>query len=376
MPLRLCNEIYYARKGAKLAKNCKYSPLRAWRLCVKPFMNGTMLNKFLKSALVTTLLLAGYPLHAQETILRQPAQVEPYEQASIVAKASGFVSKVNVDLGDSVKRGDVLIELSIPEMEQERLRMVALVEQADAAIRQSEARVAASQAKIAAAQSQVVATKAELVRHQAEIQFARSELSRISTLVSSRSINASMQDEKQRQLDAAQAALASDEAKVKASESNVLVARADEQQSQADLSYAKSQLKVAQASLAYTEAVMQYATIRAPFDGLISHRKIDTGDFVMSAASAAGEPLLTLNRIGRFRIVFDVPESSATMVKIGQKVELRLDSLKEQVFTGELKRTSGQLDKRTRTLRVEAEVEDLESKLKPGMYGIITTQIN
>ncbi len=334
-----------------------------------------MLIRLLFASLTLTIALS-HALFAQEIALRQPAQVEPYEQASIVAKASGFVSKVNVDIGDSVKKGDVLIELSIPEMEQERLRMVALVEQADAAISQSEARVASSQAKIAAAQSQVVATKAELARHQAEIQFARSELLRISTLVSSRSINASMQDEKQRQLDGAQAALASNEAKVKASESNVLVARADEQQSQADLRYAKSQLKVAQASLAYTEAVMQYATIRAPFDGMISHRNIDTGDFVMSAASAAGDPLLVLNRISRFRIVFDVPESSASLVKIGQRVELRLDSLKEQVFIGELKRTSGQLDKRTRTLRVEAEVEDRDGKLKPGMYGMITTQVD
>lgn len=117
------------------------------------------------------------------------------------------------------------------------------------------------------------------------------------------------------------------------------------------------------------------STIRAPFEGMISHRSIDTGDFVMSAASAAGEPLFTLNRLDRFRIVFDVPESNAASVKIEQKVELRLDSLKEHVFTGKIKRTSGQLDKRTRTLRVEAEVDDRDGRLKVGMYGMILTTI-
>lgn len=334
-----------------------------------------MINRISLPILLVAATFTAAPLLAQERTLRQPAQVEPYERADIVAKASGFVSEVNVDIGDNVKKGDVLAELSIPEMKQDRLRKAALTDQAEAAIRQAEARVASAKAKVTAARAQFAAARAKLSSHQAEIAFADSELARITSLVSSRALNPAMQDEKQRQLDVAEASLLSAEAEVKASEAQILVAQADKQQAEADLSFAKSQLKVAQAALAHTEILMSYATIRAPFDGKIAHRGIDTGEFVMSAAEAKGEPLFTLNRLDKFRIVFDIPESTANLIRVGQKVELRLDSIKDQVFVGELKRTTGQLDSRTRTLRVEAEVDAQDGKLKPGMFGMVTTTV-
>ncbi|MDA0659304.1 MAG: efflux RND transporter periplasmic adaptor subunit [Planctomycetota bacterium] len=336
-------------------------------------------------------VISGTLANAQTTTISAPAQVEPYERAELFAKASGFVSTVKVDIGDVVKQGQLLAELSIPEMQRELLQKQALLDQSRAAISQSEAGVASARAKIVAAkarvtaaESQVAAANAQLEKHKADIAFAQSELSRITTLVSSRAVNASMQDEKQQQLRAAKAALASAEADIQSAQSQSLavksgvqVAEADLKQAEADLIYAQSQSKVAEAVLAHTQALMEYAKIKAPFDGRISQRGVDTGDFVISAASAKtmGASLFTLNRIGRFRIVFNVPESSATHVQIGQKVELKVDSVKEGSFTGEIKRTAGELDKRTRTLRVEAEVTDDKSQLRPGMYGTISVTV-
>jgi hypothetical protein len=68
----------------------------------------------------------------------------------------------------------------------------------------------------------------------------------------------------------------------------------------------------------------------------------------MSAACTNGESLFTLNRVDRLRIVFDLPESAAALIELGQSVELTLDSLKDQMFHAEVKRTAGQLDKRAR----------------------------
>lgn len=307
-----------------------------------------------------------------------PAQVEPYERADIFAKASGFVSAVYVDIGDTVKKGQLLAELSIPEMEQEHLQQKALVEQADATINQAEARVASAKAKVAASESQANAAKSQLEKHKADIAFAQSELSRITTLVDSRAVNASMKDEKQLQLRSAEASRASAQAVVQSAEAHIQVAQADQKQADADLVYAHSQRKVADASLAHTVALMQYAKIYAPFAGRISHRGIDTADFVISAASsrAKGDSLITLNRVGRFRIVFHIPESTATQIQIGQSVELKVDSIKAQKFTGEIKRTTGELDKQTRTLRVEAEVKDDKYRLLSGMFGTITLKSN
>jgi len=303
--------------------------------------------------------------------ITQPAQVEPYERASIFAKASGYVAAVNVDIGDIVEKGALLAELSIPEMDQEHVRQLALVEQSEAAIRQAESKVKSFQAKIVAAKSQLAAMKAQYAKHTADIQFARSELSRITSLVSSRAINASMQDEKAQQLRSAEAAMKSAEADVGSAEANILVADANAKEAEADLAYATAQRNVSKASLAQTEALMQYAKIRAPFAGQITQRGVDPGDFVVSAVSAKADPLFRLNRIDRLRIVFSVPEASATQIHVGQQVELKVDSVKEQSFVGEVKRTAGELDSRTRTLRVEAEVKDDDQRLRSGMYGMI-----
>lgn len=347
-------------------------------------------------ALNILIATCGSAAIAQSSAISAPAQVEPYERAELFAKASGFVGAVHVDIGDVVEKGQLLAELSIPEMKQELLQRRALLEQADAAIQQAEARIKSASAKVlaakanvAASQSQVAAVQALLEKHKADIAFAQSQLSRISALVSSRTVNASIEDEKRQQLASAKAALSGAEADVQlarsralAVESSVQVAEADRQQAEADLVYARSQRKVSEASLAHTVALMDYARISAPFDGRISHRGIDTGDFVISAASSRtiGESLFTLNRIGRFRIVFHVPESTATQIRIGQTVELKVDSVKDHKFTGVVKRTSGELDKRTRTLRVEAEVKDENkekgSQLRPGMYGTITVVLS
>lgn len=325
--------------------------------------------------------------NGQSRTISAPAHVAPYERADIFAKASGFVAAVHVDIGDMVKKGQLLAELSIPEMEHEHLKKQALLEQSAAAILQAEARVTTAKSKIlaatasvAASQSEVAAAKAQLEKYNANIAFAQSELSRVTMLVSSRSVNAAMKDEKEQQLRAAKAALSGAEAevqtaqsRVEAVEASIQVAKADLNQAEADLYFARSQRKVAEASLAHTVALMEYARITAPFDGSISHRGIDTGDFVISAASSRtmGASLFTLNRVDRYRIVFDVPEASASRTLIGQSVELTVDSCKDQTFTGQIKRTSGVLDQRTRTLRVEAEVTDDDSQLRSGMYGTI-----
>ena len=342
---------------------------------------------------ILTLLIVNYGsiASAQSTTISAPAQVEPYERADIFAKASGFVAEVHVDIGDEVTKGQLLAELSIPEMKQEHLQKQALLEQAQAAIRQTEAGVTSAKAKIvasranaAAAESLVTAASAQLEKHQADIAFAQSELSRITSLVNSRAVNAAMQDEKEQQFRAAKAALRGAEADVQSTQSHALavsssiqVAEADLKQAEADLAYAQSRVKVAEAALAHTVALMEYAKIKAPFDGRISHRGIDTGDFVISAASSRtiDESLFTLNRIDHFRIVFYVPESTATQIQIGQTVELKVDSVKDHKFTGVVKRTTGVLDQRTRTMRVEAEVKDKDSQLRPGMYGTLVVTV-
>jgi multidrug efflux pump subunit AcrA (membrane-fusion protein) len=121
-----------------------------------------------------------------------------------------------------------------------------------------------------------------------------------------------------------------------------------------------------------TEVLAEYSQVKAPFGGTITDRRVDTGAFVASAASNKPEPLFTLCRVDRLRIVVDIPESEAPFIRVGQTVELKVDAIKDQLFIGSVKRTAGVLDTRTRTLRVEAELDSQPLELRPGMFGLMT----
>ncbi|MEX0701782.1 MAG: efflux RND transporter periplasmic adaptor subunit [Planctomycetales bacterium] len=309
-------------------------------------------------------------------VTTQPAHVESYERTNVYAKASGFVSKVHVDIGDVVREKQVLAELWIPEMEQEQLQKSAQVEQARAAVEQAQARLGSAEALVTAAEARLAEAHASIAQHEAEIAFRKSEHARIAELVQSRSVNAAMQDEKLNQLRAAEAALVAARAQIQSAEANVDVERARKLQAEADVDYAKSQLKVADADLLRTEILIQYAQVRAPYAGLVTRRAVDTGDFVASAANGGQpEPLFTVDRVDKLRIVFDVPENESAQVHIDQPASLVVDALKGRSFAGRIARTAGVLDPRTRTLRVEAELDEPEPVLRAGMFGMVSVTL-
>ena len=257
---------------------------------------------------------------SREDLLRvttQPVQLEAYERTNVYAKASGFLSKVLVDIGDRVEKDQVLAELWIPQMDQEQLQKTALIEQARAAVEQAQARLGTADALVAAAEAKLAVTKASIDQHEAEVAYRRSEHRRITQLVTSRSVSESLQDEKLNQLQSAEAALATAHAEVESAAADVEVERAQKLQAQAAVSHAQSQLKVAEADLRQTQILMHYAQIRAPYGGLITRRWVDSGDFVASAAHGKSEPLFTMDRVDRLRLVFDVPEAESALIQVG-----------------------------------------------------------
>ena len=302
----------------------------------------------------------------------QPAHIEAYERTDIYAKASGFISKVLVDIGDQVDLGQVLEELWIPEMVQEERQMAALVEQSRAAVDQAQARLDSADALIAAAQAKLAETQSAIDQQVAEVAFRRSEHKRISDLVASLSVNEALQDEKLKQLQAAQAALAAAKAQAHSAEANVQVEQARMLQARADVAFSEARLQVAAADLEQVRILVNYARIRAPYAGLITRRWADSGDFIASAANSKSEPLFTLDRVDRLRIVFDVPESESAMIQTGQRASLVVDALKGRTFEGRIARSAGILDPRTRTLRVEAELDEPDAALRAGMFGMIS----
>jgi multidrug resistance efflux pump len=238
---------------------------------------------------------------------------------------------------------------------------IATVEEAAAVVKQKEAAVAAAKAK-------PHEERANVARYQADVDFRRSEHGRIAELVSKKSLNEGLLDEKLNQLRSAESALAAAEAAVDSAEANVHV-------ESANLRHAEARKRLAEANLKKTEVLMSYAEVRAPFAGLITHRNVDTGDFVASAAGNHPEPILTLCTVDRLRIVADIPESQAPQIKLGQRAEFVCNAMGDSPFLGTVKRTAGVLDPRTRTLRIEAELDTPNESIRPGMYGSLTVTL-
>src|SRR5262245_1070614 len=113
--------------------------------------------------------------HTLGRTVEQPGTVEAFEEAPLVAKIAGYVREVNVDIGDRVRKGDVLAELWVPEMEEEVKQKKALVTQAEAEVAQAEAALKAAEAGIETAAAQVQEAEAGRKRAQANYERWRSE---------------------------------------------------------------------------------------------------------------------------------------------------------------------------------------------------------
>jgi RND family efflux transporter MFP subunit len=137
------------------------------------------------------------------------------------------------------------------------------------------------------------------------------------------------------------------------------------------LTEAKSRLDAAIAQQAETEAQMEYATIQAPFDGIVTARTIDPGDMVHEASSPKGgdQPLLRVAKLDVIRVKTYVPERESIWVDVGDAATVVFDALPGRVFAGEVARVSGALDPGTRTMLVEIDLPNGDGRLRPGFYG-------
>jgi len=324
--------------------------------------------------------------HLKRLSTPQPAVVGPYEKTDIYARVAGYLDEFGqikgtdgrmrpVDIGDRVAKDQALARLSVPEMEQERQQKAALVDQGQAEQGQAEASLAAAEAMVEAAKAKLDEAGAQIARYEAELKYRKSEYDRYVTLVKERAVRGELEDEKLNQYRAAQASHAASKAVLATDQANIKVEQAKSFKAKADVTSAKARLKVAQANLEQTVIMLNYATIKAPYDGVITRRLVDTGAFVQSAATGKAEPLFTLARVDRLRIIADIPEAEASLVKLGQTANLQVNASRGQHLNGKVVRFADALDSGTRTMRTEVELDGPAMILRPGTFGSVTIQL-
>ena len=310
--------------------------------------------------------------------IEQPGTLEAFEEAPLFARIPGYVQKVPVDIGDAVKgpvgkeAGQTLAELAVPEVLEEHRQKKALVKRAEAAVEQAAAGLKAAESRVGTAKALV--REAEAGRSRAAAVFARwdSEAKRIGELVQKNVIDRQTLDETQNQLRGAEAGRQEADAKVLSAEASAKEAEANVAKAQADLNAAKAQVEVTQAEEGRSAALLQFGTLSAPFDGVVTRRNVNTGSFVQPPTGTGAMPLLVVARMDIVRVFLEVPEAEAMHVHDGMSAAVRVSSARNPEQTGTVKRSSWSLDPKARTLRVEVDLANPERELRPGMYAYVT----
>ncbi|MFO0812035.1 MAG: efflux RND transporter periplasmic adaptor subunit [Gemmatales bacterium] len=311
-------------------------------------------------------------------VVEQPGSVQASEETVLYPKIAGFISSIAldpnkpqtdanrmIDIGSKVTRDQVLAELSIPELDEEFKQKVAVVRQLEAEIIQSRKALAAADAGIVSAQARVAEAKAGLSRVQAIYERWQSEMERVNRLVKGGVIDTQTRDETLNQFRGAEAGRHEADARVASAEATVLKTQADHGKAIADVTATEAKAEVARADVRRIEALRNYTRIKAPYDGVITHRAANTGDFLVADGKHS---LFTVARTDPVRVVIHVPEADSGLITVGQEVQITIQTVSGPSIKGKVSRTSWSLEPGSRTLRVEADLPNIDGNLRPGMY--------
>jgi len=271
-----------------------------------------------------------HPQKGQATSeLLLPGNIQPLYSAAVYARTEGYIERRNVDIGSSVKAGQVLAVISSPEVDQQLLQARATLAQSEASLQQSNAALAQSKAN------------AELARLTKERDLPLGEKHAISQQI----VDEVVQAHNARVAD------------VSAAEANILAAQAN--------------VTANRANVARLLQMQGFERVLAPFDGVITARNVERGDLVSTGSAAAGKPLFSIAQSGTLRIQIDVPQSEAVNIQEGQKASISVKERLGREYAGTVVRSAGSLDSAARTMLTEVQVDNRDGSLLPGMYAQI-----
>src|SRR5215469_1639678 len=290
-----------------------------------------------------------------------PGTTTPLTEAYVYARASGYLKKRLVDIGDHVRKGQLLAVVDAPDLDQQ----------------------------VAQAKQQLMLAERQLDQQKSQLTLATATVKRYRVLVANGVFSQQAGDEQE-------ANYASQVANVQAAQRNVDAYRANVDR---------------------MTALQSYESVRAPFAGVVTQRNVDVGALIAASGMTSGAesapapegqtstsggsqqaaqvntggssggtstaatptqspgqggPLFGIAQMQRLRILVSVPEGYLTAIHVGGHAQLRFTEYPGVSFTGEITRTANSVDPNTRTMLTEVQVDNRNGKLVPGMYTVAT----
>ncbi len=303
----------------------------------------------------------------------QPATIRGLYRAELLAHVAGPVKYIEKNIGDSVKQGEVLLELDVPDLVEAVKQKATQVSLAEQELKAAEAYIKVATAREKQARADIRDKEGLADRSEALVNYRRKEYERFRTLVENNGAVAGVADERKHDYEAAEADWKSAKAAVDAARAAAEEFSAKLLGARVDVEVKQARVAVARAEQAMAQATLDYAKIRAPFDGVIVSRDVDPGSFVQNASTGHATPVLTVVRTDVVTAVMWVPEKEAPYVTKQTEVVLHMDALDDREIHSRVTRKSDFLDPtKSRDMRVEVDIPNKDGLLKPGMYGTMT----
>jgi RND family efflux transporter MFP subunit len=252
--------------------------------------------------------------------LSLPGETAAWFESTIYARVNGYVQAWYVDIGDHVRKGQVMALIDTPELD----------------------------AQLAAAQAQLHAAQAQVRVREAEQEFATTTY--------------------ERWRDSPKGVVSEQERESKKADYDSAVAR---------LNAARAQVALDQAQVDNFTALTEFKRVTAPYDGIVVERRIDIGNLVTAGSTASTTPLYHVSQDHPMRVFVDAPQSvSSDLLKAGVPVQVRSGALAGRTFEGSVTRTSEAINREARTLRVEVDLPNRDRVLIPGMYVDVSFNVD
>jgi RND family efflux transporter MFP subunit len=241
-----------------------------------------------------------------------PGETAAWYESTIYARVNGYVSKWLVDIGDHVKKGQVLAVIETPELD----------------------------AELEAARAQLKSSQSQVVARQAEAEFSKTT--------------------NERWRDSPKGVVSEQERESK---------KADYESSEARLYAANAQVNLDKSKVDQYTALAEFKQVKAPFDGTITERKIDVGNLVTAGSGSTTTPMYRMAQTDPLRIFVDVPQSAAgELMNGGVPAEIHAAGTVGGAFSGKVARSAESINPQARTMRVEVDMPNENHRLVPGMY--------
>jgi membrane fusion protein, multidrug efflux system len=251
------------------------------------------------------------------TVFTLPAQLVPFQTVDVYPKVTGFMDVIRVDRGSRVRKGELIIRLSAPEL-------VAQRAQAESAVR-------AAQSQLTTVQAKLTSDKGTYL-HMVSAAQTPGVVAENDVMVASQTA-------------------AADQGQVQSAENNVAAARE---------------------ALRSVTQLESYLNIYAPFDGVVTTRNLHPGALVGPASGPSGTmPIVQIVDTTHLRLVVPVPEAYVGEMQVGQEVAFTVPANPGQTFRAPITRVSHDVSLNTRTMPVELDVHSSDGSLAPGSFSSV-----